>query len=836
MVGARILLTAGHVLQTSAQADRGLSIRPGCGIVRPISKNLAAFFFDRVDCFPKKVAFPDDGVLQLEDFEDRDFAVLKTGCHVAFGPPGDAFGRLFVRLWRFCPGQRYTLLGHLHGEPLRVSMGRVNQQESTCVPGKRSDCVRVSSRYGDWAAYHGMSGGPVLDPDGAVLALWKGYFDEWGANGHDHGQVAVPLAVVARVSPDLRKVVRDQAPRAAFVDPFVIADIDATDTDVVAGFTPQLVTVSVPHNAVIVDDFGQPATPLTPITLEGQGHFPSGWSIFYRERRSNHIMHLRTRIDGGERIPDDVMHEDVSVLANLCALGRPGLVHAWYEVPPELTTSKTMYMRRHLLVSERDEGGGSHFCHLIQDGDRRWQKIALGDRGRDLRFASAACTTYESLAWGDGRVGRAAVPQPHAWVVYGEGRDLVFSDWSPSRGWRRLYRTPNVAGRGRVEAIACWHSESRPSDEIGFNVVFTVAESGRPVTIHHIARLRDGWTRPRPIAVAEWEGQVERTLSLSAADSSGGGDVCWHFVTSAGQAEVIMLSIQTLSPLRWNAPDRLTGLDNMPAIHEGKVKMHRGPDWNTQGRYRQNAFVTHDDGQLGHIWWRRQRWHYQRVVIGNGSPDPEASQHAYAPVAPCFLFDGTLGDQYSYGRAPGGCLAFVGSDALIWSVRPSRVGDSFCYGSLRHDDSVTRRCISGASGLPIGWTYDPKEPDPQVAATPLAPGVHSGDTCGGAWEQTRLDCDARVADFGPHRRGSASCASVVGACDFLGPAGLTAGKAETLSHFMPKIVPTGRPTLTVTPPARPARAWEIARPQDDPPLLPERCQTWVPGLGCRALP
>ncbi len=227
----------------------------------------------------------------------------------------------------------------------------------------------------------------------------------------------------------------------------------------------------------------------------------------------------------------------------------------------------------------------------------------------------------------------------------------------------------------------------------------------------------------------------------------------------------------------------------------GRIRMFRAPDWVGDGTYRQQAFVMQTDGQLGHLWWRNRAWRYQTIHVDQGATEGEATMPAVGMVAPQFLTDGTYGGWHQMNPSPGGSLVYVGTtDSKLWSVLPTRSEDSFCWGSLHSPDSVWLRSVSGASGMPIGWTYEPT-----TEAYPLTPGVHTGNACFGIWDQTYEECAARVrsANRGPR----AKCGQAPeDACAFLQP--------------FPIDIPFGEPSANVPRPT--PRADPLARVANAP--------------------
>ena len=552
LVAPRLLVTAGHVLD-------------------PIEGNLIldgnmsgyAAFHDRVGCNQKLLHLVDP---QYRNDASHDYGQVATRCHPVFGAPGLAFGRVYLRLWKFCGGktQRAATVGHFGGKPLQVFSRLVREPDVRCSFWGDSNCVHLADS--DDESDGGGSGAPVLDMDGAVRAI---YSHSVPAIFDDNDKVGYRLDAAARLSPDIRKVVHDQAPKVARINRH--ANGPGTDLliDAVMNRFLQVTTLSVPANAVRLQDpsFVPPETIVSPVAPRG---FPEGWSIFYFEERSGHLMHLQTRADGGVRIPDDVIHQDVSVLANLCDIGPTGVIHSWYEIPERYQVETDLVLKRHVLASER-VGAETTLVHLVQDGDRRWTKTTIGG-ARNLGFASAGCTAYDPVDWigpgtvradctaglaacaaaneRDGIVSRGRnvnqyrVHQPHPFVAFVEGRNLCVSEWSPAGGWLRLHTLPVLSGEVRVEAVTMWHGEGA-GGEGRLNIAYVTGAPDMPRTLWYVRR--DGpanWYRERMIDLHGFTDRVARTLSLTAADSSTGGDVCWQVEGTDGRGRVLMLSLR----------------------------------------------------------------------------------------------------------------------------------------------------------------------------------------------------------------------------------------------------------------------------------------------------
>jgi hypothetical protein len=288
MVGPRTMLTAGHVVEPLPD-DVG-------------ARQSFAAFFDRVGCIPKFVHFAPGFVLQ-ERFDDSiDAGLLFTECHPHYGAPGEAFGRLYLRLWKMAHGQWFTVLGHTGGDILRFRSGHIERSDEQCKTQQGvSNCVRWG--HTDWDL-GGMSGGPLLDGDGAVRGI------RCCSNFAlpDDEKLAFRMDAAARWSNNIRQIVRDQSPGVwASAGTLALARWVVLDREWEATTQDWGRVSATPVPASALDPNGVPVDPTS------DAHWPSGWSVFYVDDEYRHVLHLRTSNDGGERIPD-VVQEDVSTL------------------------------------------------------------------------------------------------------------------------------------------------------------------------------------------------------------------------------------------------------------------------------------------------------------------------------------------------------------------------------------------------------------------------------------------------------------------------------------------------------------------------------------------
>jgi hypothetical protein len=209
-------------------------------------------------------------------------------------------------------GQGFTVLGHTGGDVLRYRRGAIDRAVENCklLVGD-SNCVRWG--FTDWDL-GGMSGGPLLDHDGAVRGihiasnLWL----------PDDEKLAFRMDAAARWSNDIRQIVRDQSPRVLGLLPghsLARLRVRAREWEAETQAWGRVCATPVPASALDADGL-----PIDPTDHE---RWPSGWSIFSVDAEFQHVLHLRTSDDGGEVIPD-VVHEDVTVLNGLCRTGAAG--------------------------------------------------------------------------------------------------------------------------------------------------------------------------------------------------------------------------------------------------------------------------------------------------------------------------------------------------------------------------------------------------------------------------------------------------------------------------------------------------------------------------------
>lgn len=536
MVSDRLMVTAGHVVAPSVMLESGGPV------VGPIDLSQAtgsyATFFYRPGCIRKHGHILD--ILELENGEDgggRDYATLLMDCHGGRRgtppgrgwAPGAAFGRLYVRLWHFCGqgGQRAVLLGHVRGDRLRVFVRDVARATGPCPhqgafdDARRCVAFTIDGRSENWS---GASGGPLLDMDGAVRATHSGTLDE---AGDETLRLAFRLDAMARVSPYLRKVVRDQAPR-------VRGSLFPGARNAPGEFGPE----------GVAQDWGRVSACNVPYST-GTSRPIGGFSVFYVDERFEHLLHLRAWEDDGALIPN-VVHEDVSVLTGICGFGKPGVIGSWYSIGAQHDANP----RRHCLMTTRrsvDDQGGEVW-HVYQDGQYRWHKY-LVLTSDDLRWPSAFTTattvvtytrTYEDDDGDWVTQEHAGTSQTPYAIVNSDGWLLSLS-WEPTHNRWTTRRLARITVGRPVEAITTWWSEGGGRTGPGLAIVYvTRSFVGQRELNRVFARGGSGNVGRGTLALPTYAMRVSRTLSLTSADSGSGGDFLWHVLDESGRVCVWM--------------------------------------------------------------------------------------------------------------------------------------------------------------------------------------------------------------------------------------------------------------------------------------------------------
>jgi hypothetical protein len=630
---------------------------------------------------------------------DTNFLTLPTNCHRCYGAPGEAFGRLYIRLWKMVNGQGFTVLGHTGGDVLRYRRGAIDRAVENCklLVGD-SNCVRWG--FTDWDL-GGMSGGPLLDHDGAVRGihiasnLWL----------PDDEKLAFRMDAAARWSNDIRQIVRDQSPRVLGLLPghsLARLRVRAREWEAETQAWGRVCATPVPASALDADGL-----PIDPTDHE---RWPSGWSIFSVDAEFQHVLHLRTSDDGGEVIPD-VVHEDVTVLNGLCRLARPGIIHAWYSIDPDDLSAPPA---RHVVVATED-GARSTLWHVVRNARGLWSKHRI-DTLDDLRWPSAGTTSFVTASrtvYLGGTHRRVDVNVPVPWIFVAAGPLVIGYSMTRDGRWLRVLTSElRQQPLHRVEAMTAWWGDAFGGNP-GVSLCFVSRNAWRSKTVshHHIANgIAYPLRGPERPPGGDGPVRVSRTLGLTGADSNTGGDLLWHVELEDGT--VALWAYERQLNGTWRHVGDLCDerrADPVPRVREGRVRMQRGPQWLDDNGYRQFAWLTLDDGQLGRLWYRHGEWHYQSLAIHHaGERDPERSRRARRPFAPVFLFDGRT-VPYRHWQAPGGSLLFVAKeDELLWSAFSGVAEDSLLHTRI-DGNSVRLRCVTGASGLPIGWTYIPRE-------------------------------------------------------------------------------------------------------------------------------
>jgi hypothetical protein len=708
LIGPRLVLTAGHVGQST----------PG----------VAAFHF-RPRCFRKLV-----GVAKVVQRVYRlrrglDFATVRLSCHPAFGTPGGAFGVLYLRLWSMNDRQTGVLLGHVAGDLLRVFIRDVQDPQVHChrqSEGLPQDCIRYSmdenaARSSSSGGWSGASGGPLLDRDGAIRGILKR-----AENQSVHVQ---RIDAIARESPEVRKAVRDQAPTvqySMFPAQFV-APSDPRDDD----WSPELT----------YQQWGRVASTSIP-WQEGETSPRSGWSVFYVETQSGHLMNLRTYSDEAQLIPE-VVHQDVSVLTGVCSVGRAGILGAWHSLH-----ERNGKPRVHVLFSVAPHGlqdARGEVWHAWQPPGGHWQSERVTSSA-DLRAPSAVAyrpieKTFTVQRRGGTEHSRNTVYEPRV-IISTAGGWVELLTWNATtERWsqQRLFQA-GAHPRSRIEALTAWWSTSSDRAESGLAVIAVIFNAPGSRLLRRVFVGEGGHVFPvSGLTLPHWATPAARTMSLSGTETAGGGRFVWHYQGKdrSGQLD--------RNPTAWifdrNGRNGWTpsNLDNEArrAIAEfpaARMRLEGDHIWVAQG-----------DGDLGHLFKIRERWVYSRINTYSPEAPPEAeesSESARADVAPVFLSDG--GRQVEHGtRVESGSLLFVSNTGLLWSAFPANGEAPWLrprgQRPLRgRGEPVRLRCVSGAAGLPLGWSYTP-----QGGARPLAPGEHPGTFGEGAWDALD-ECGERV--------------------------------------------------------------------------------------------
>jgi hypothetical protein len=503
MVAPNSMLTSGHVVLPSPRGAETLE--------------WFAAFFHRVGCLSKMAHFNLGFLLVVSNTDEGvDFALLRAGCHPDFGAPGEAFGRLYLRLWRMSQGQAFTTLGHVDGGLLRYYNGRVTATRTDCTdwdwwdgPG---NCVRLTETDADLG---GMSGGPLLDRDGAVRGIHKG--------GYDGYKTAFRMDAAARWSNDIRQIVRDQSPRVLGLLPghsLARLRVRAREWEAETQAWGRVCATPVPASALDADGL-----PIDPTNHE---RWPSGWSIFSVDAEFQHVLHLRTSDDGGEVIPD-VVHEDVTVLNGLCELARPGIIHAWYSIDPDDLSAPPA---RHVVVATED-GARSTLWHVVRNARGLWSKHRI-DTLDDLRWPSAGTTSFVTASrtvYLGGTHRRVDVSVPVPWIFVAAGPLVIGYSMTRDGRWQRVLEVGvQQQPMRRVEAMTAWWGDAFGGNP-GVSLCFVLrnAWNSKTVSHHHIA---NGIAHPLPAPERPPGGdgpvRVSRTLGLTGADSNTGGDLLWH--------------------------------------------------------------------------------------------------------------------------------------------------------------------------------------------------------------------------------------------------------------------------------------------------------------------
>ncbi len=164
-----------------------------------------------------------------------DFAVLELGANSPDGLlPGDVVGWLRMRAWNVSRGQRLVALGFPsveHQTTLRMLPWRVRDESDNCCSDGLFDlseggCIEAAgSRRG------GLSGGPVLDEDGCLVAVHQSSRD-WPTDY----PVATKIHTIMRQSAHVRRAVAAATPRVSGSWPtsFLGGDADEASEYIVA--------------------------------------------------------------------------------------------------------------------------------------------------------------------------------------------------------------------------------------------------------------------------------------------------------------------------------------------------------------------------------------------------------------------------------------------------------------------------------------------------------------------------------------------------------------------------------------------------------------------------
>jgi hypothetical protein len=387
---------------------------------------------------------------------------------------------------------------------------------------------------------------------------------------------------------------------------------------------------------------------------------------------------------------------------------------------------------RHVVVATGDAGEAT-LWHVVRNARGLWSKRAI-DTLEDVRWPSAGAISFEAVertVYVSGRYQRIALQVAVPWIFVAAGPRVIGYSMARDGVWRRVLSVElTQRPLHRVEAMTAWWGDADGGNRgVSLCVVSRTAWHSKTVSHYHIA---GGFVYPLPGPQRPPAGdglvQVHRTLGLAGADSNGGGDLLWHVELDDGTVDI--WAYERGAHGTWTFRGGLCGPSGIgvPRIREGRLRMQRGPRWLDDNGYRQFAWLVQDDGQLGRLWYRHGAWHYQPLVVHRpGEADPEASRAARRRMPPVFLFDGRT-VPWRHWQAPSGSLLFVSeADGLLWSAFSATPEDSLLHTRI-DGDAVWLRCVTGASGLPIGWTYTPRED-----ARPLLPGEHTGTSLG-AWE------------------------------------------------------------------------------------------------------
>jgi hypothetical protein len=681
-----------------------------------------------------------------------DFATVLVSCSSPYRTVGNAFGVLYLRLWSMNRGQTGILLGHVGGDALRVFIRDVQDPEVYCN-GQSHALLKNCLHYSDDGdagnpasdgGWRGASGGPLLDRDGAVRGILKRAV---GSSVH-----VQRIDAIARESPEVRKAVRDQAPTvqysmfpAQFVAPTDPRD-DAWSPELTYQQWGRVVATSIPWQ-------------------EGETSPRSGWSIFYVETQSGHLMNLRTYSDEAQLIPE-VVHQDVSVITGVCSVGRAGILGAWYSLHERNGKPGV-----HVLFSVAPHGlqdARGEVWHAWQPQGGRWQSERVTSSA-DLRPPSAVAYRPIEKRFTVSRRGatehsRNTVYEPRV-IISTAGGWVELLAWNATTERWSQHRLFQAAAhpRSRIEALTAWWSTSPDRAESGLAVIAVMFNASGSRLIRRVFVGEGGHVFPvSGLTLPHWATPAARTMSLSGTETAGGGRFVWHYQgkDSAGQLD--------RNPTAWifdrNGRNGWTAsiLDNEArrAIAEFPAARMR-----LEGDH---IWVALGDGDLGHLFKIRESWVYSRINTYSPDAPPEAeesSQSARASVAPLFLTDG--GRQVEHGTSvESGSLLFVSDTGLLWSAFPANGEAPWLrprgQRPLRgRGEPVRLRCVSGAAGLPLGWTYTP-----QGGPRPLAPGEHPGTFGEGAWDALD-ECGERVERAAC--TASCGCANRDTGCGFANP-------------------------------------------------------------------